>query len=319
MIGALVFLLNFSLKRFSGSPLNNISVKMIQNQPVSFIDEQDVKEIIYQLTPSKKMGDLDISNIERKLSENPVIDSVNVYLKLNGELNLHIVQRIPIFRLSKKGQSFYVDEKGIEFPVSRNYAYPCMLVSGNVEKEEYPMLVELVKKIERDPFSKNFFVGINKIKRDYFLVTNQGDYKVELGDLENIDFKINGFKTFVEKFLIYQDPKKYSKISVKYDNQIVTTLKGENEEKNSPKEEIIKPKEEERKPEEKRVEEKKPEEKPAEIKPKKEEKSKKEEEKPKKEKTKEDKKQVEAKKEKELKKKEEPKPKKEKEPKKDKK
>lgn len=102
MVGVLIFLLNFSLNRFSSRPLDKIVVKMIQNQPVSFIDEQDVKEIIYQLTPSKKVGELDISNIERKLSENPVIDSANVYLKLNGELNLHIVQRIPIFRLSKK-------------------------------------------------------------------------------------------------------------------------------------------------------------------------------------------------------------------------
>ena len=35
---------------------------------------------------------------------------------------------------------------------------------------------------------------------------------------------INCFKSFVEKFLIYQDPQKYTKVSVKYNNQIVTTL-----------------------------------------------------------------------------------------------
>jgi cell division protein FtsQ len=45
-----------------------------------------------------------------------------------------------------------------------------------------------------------------------------------LGDLDHIEFKIKGFKTFVEKFLVNQNPEKYSKISVKYDNQIVTTL-----------------------------------------------------------------------------------------------
>ncbi len=48
--------------------------------------------------------------------------------------------------------------------------------------------------------------------------------KVEIGDLDRIDFKVKGFKTFVEKYLVYQAPEKYSKISVKYDNQIVTTL-----------------------------------------------------------------------------------------------
>lgn len=87
------------------------------------------------------------------------------------------------------------------------------------------MLIKLVKRIDQDQFSKNFFVGIHKNGQDYELMTNDGHYKVELGDLENIDFKIKGFKTFVEKYLIYQEADKYSKISLKYDNQIVTTLR----------------------------------------------------------------------------------------------
>ena len=36
--------------------------------------------------------------------------------------------------------------------------------------------------------------------------------------------KVKGFKAFVEKYLIHQNPEKYTKVSVKYDNQIVTTL-----------------------------------------------------------------------------------------------
>ena len=50
-----------------------------------------------------------------------MVDSANVYLKLNGQLNLDISQRIPIFRLSKKDKSFYVDEKGVEFPDDYSY------------------------------------------------------------------------------------------------------------------------------------------------------------------------------------------------------
>ncbi|WP_199756444.1 hypothetical protein, partial [Corallococcus sp. AB032C] len=35
---------------------------------------------------------------------------------------------------------------------------------------------------------------------------------------------VKGFKAFVEKFLVFQDPQKYDKVSVRFDNQIVTTL-----------------------------------------------------------------------------------------------
>lgn len=224
-VGIFVFLLKFSLERFSAQPLENISVKMIQQEPVSFIDEKDVENIIRKENTSGRIGDLDIPSLERKIAAMRVVDSANVYLNLNGELNLDIIQRVPIFRLGQK--NVYVDEKGVEFPLSKNYSHPCMLVSGNVKKEEYLQLVELVKKIDQDKFSKNFFIGISKNGQDYELMTNDGHYKVELGDLENIDFKIKGFKTFVEKYLIYQDAEKYSKISLKYDNQIVTTLRKE--------------------------------------------------------------------------------------------
>ena len=99
-----------------------------------------------------------------------------------------------------------------------------MLVSGDVKRKEYPKLIELVQSIDQDEFSRNFFVGISKEGQNFNLLTNEGNYKVEIGDLDNIEFKVKGFKTFVEKYLVFQDPMKYAKISVKYNNQIVTTL-----------------------------------------------------------------------------------------------
>lgn len=240
--GIWIFLLRFSLQRFNNRPVEDIVVKMLQKESVSFINDKIVREIIRRENPTNRIGDLNILSLERAIRAMPMVDSANVYLKLNGQLNLDISQRIPIFRLSKKDQSFYVDEKGVEFPASNNYSYQCMLVSGKVSSEEYPMLVELVKIINRDDFSKNFFVGISKKGNDYYLMTNEGNYVVELGRLENLGFKIKGFKTFVEKYLIYQDQMKYSKISVKYDNQIVTTLRKGNEDKES-KERVYKPEE----------------------------------------------------------------------------
>ncbi len=99
-----------------------------------------------------------------------------------------------------------------------------MLITGNVQPDEYEKLAELVEKIDKDDFSKKYFIGISKYKDSYNLLTSEGNYRVEIGDLDNIDFKVKGFKTFVEKYLVYQDPQKYSMVSVKYQNQIVTTL-----------------------------------------------------------------------------------------------
>ena len=219
------FLLSFSLKRFNNKPIENVTVKLAKTKnPVYFIDEKEVKEIVKKANPTKKIGDIDIPELEKKLNLLPAVDSANVYLNLNGTLNLDIKQRIPVFRLSKGDQNFYVDEKGNEFPISKNYSYPCMLIRGDVKKSEYKKLAELVDKIDRDDFSKKYFIGISKERESYNLLTSEGNYKVEIGDLDRIDMKVKGFKTFVEKYLINQNAEKYSKISVKYDNQIVTTL-----------------------------------------------------------------------------------------------
>jgi cell division protein FtsQ len=221
------FLLSFSLKKFGGQEItdNQISVKMNERTPVYFIDEKDVREIVKKENPSGKVGDLDIPALEKKISNLPAVDSANVYLNLNGKLNLDIKQRVPVFRLNKEGRDFYVDEKGVEFPISKTYSHPCMLVTGNVKRDEYEKLAELVEKIDKDDFSKKYFIGISKDRNgNYNLLTSEGHYRVEIGDLDHIDFKVKGFKTFVEKYLVYQDPEKYSRVSVKYQNQIVTTL-----------------------------------------------------------------------------------------------
>lgn len=219
------FLLSFSLKRFNNKSMEKVSVNLIQTKHlVYFIDEKDIREIVKKSNPEKRIGDINIPELEKKLNQLPAVDSANVYLNLNGNLHLDIKQRVPAFRLNKNGNDFYVDGKGTEFPISKNYSFPCMLVTGDVDKSEYIKLAELVDKIDRDEFSKKYFIGISKEKENYNLLTSQGNYKVEIGDLENINLKVKGFKTFVEKHLVYQEPEKYTKISVKYDNQIVTTL-----------------------------------------------------------------------------------------------
>ncbi len=221
------FLLSFSLQRFSDAPMEQVSVNLVElqeSEKVYFIDEKEIRNLIKKSNPTKKIGDIDIPALEKKISRLPSIDSANVYLNLNGQLNVDIVQRVPVFRLNKNGNDFYVDRKGNEFPVSRIYSHPCMLVTGNVKKEEYIPLAELIDKINQDPFSKKYFIGISKVKKDYNLLTSEGNFKVEIGNLENIEFKVKGFKTFAEKFLVFQDQNKYNKVSVKYDNQIVTTL-----------------------------------------------------------------------------------------------
>src|SRR5690606_18438790 len=92
------FLLSFSLKRFNSKPMEKVAVNMINtSQPVYFIDEKDVREIVRKSNPSGIVGEINIPELEKKLNSLPAVDSANVYLNLNGNLNLDIKQKVPAF------------------------------------------------------------------------------------------------------------------------------------------------------------------------------------------------------------------------------
>lgn len=221
------FLLSFSLKRFGEAPMKKVSVNLIETPgtaKVYFIDEKNVKDFITAANPKGVVGEIDIPQLEKQVNFFPSVDSANVYLNLNGNLNIDIVQRVPAFRMQRQGQDFYVDTKGEEFPISKVYSHPVLLVSGDIKRGEYKEIAKLIELVKQDSFAKNYFIGIQKQKDSYYLLTSEGNFKVEIGDLDNLELKLKGFKSFVEKFLVYQDQEKYNKISVRYDNQIVTSL-----------------------------------------------------------------------------------------------
>lgn len=223
----LVFLLSFSLKRFNEKPVDDIDVKLLQgDQPVYFMDEGRIKKTLMKDLPENKMRNVNIPQMEKKISSSPYVDSANVYMTLAGNIHVDIRQRIPAFRLERGDKVLYVDREGTEFPLSKYFAPVTMLVTGPVAPSEYKDLIHLISLIQEDSFLNKMIIGIRKTNRDYSLLTQTGDFDIEIGNLEKPDLKLQGLKEFINKYLVYQQPDKYKKISVKFDNQIVTTLKG---------------------------------------------------------------------------------------------
>lgn len=221
-------LLDFSLRRFNEKQVQGITVNFISqdSEKVYFLDEARVIDFVKSKLPTGKVGDINVPYLEDAISHFPSVDSANVHLNLNGKLHIDIQQRVPQFRLSNGDKNFYVDSDAQEFPISAHYSHNVMLVMGDVNKVEYPDVIELVNRIKKDDFLQRYFVGIIKQgENNYHLIPHHGHFKVELGALSQLNYKLLGFKKFMEKYLVYQDFNKYSKISLRFDNQIVTTLR----------------------------------------------------------------------------------------------
>lgn len=228
LILSLFFLMNFAIKRHDNRDINEINIQIDNSDRIQFITKDMVKQIVGQSShngiQANKIKDINTIKTEESLNANPFILKNNVYIDLNGEINIHVVQKQPIARIKTNKDEFYLDNYGNSFPLSKNFSLPCLLVNGEIHEDEYEGIANLVQVICKDNLLKNHIVGIEKVKKDlYNLILNVSDCYIEYGKIENNKQKLTNLKEFYTKYLDYVGFSTYKKISLMYDNQIVAT------------------------------------------------------------------------------------------------
>jgi len=222
------FLINFAIKRYNGKKVNEINITIGNSDKVHFITDKAIRKTIEESSKNGKkveeIRDLDIIRTEENLNKNPFITSSNVYVDLDGNISVNVTQKVPVVRVKTSKEEFYLDENGGKFPLSSEYSYPCLLAGGDVKPDEYGMLAYLAHNISVDNLLKNHIIAIKKEKKNsYNLFLNLEGVYIELGDLKNCRQKLTNLKEFYKQYLDKVGFKQYSKISLKYNNQIVAT------------------------------------------------------------------------------------------------
>ncbi len=232
----LIFMLNFSVKRFENSKFENFKINIEEGHSLGFVNENNVKNRFYQMfsdTSHILVKQLEVQEIEKALRENEYIDSVNVYLDQSKNLNIFITQKKPVLRILDKSRSaqdknstYYIDNQGNEISISSQFSQPTLMIEGRIKEEEIPQLIELNAVIHEDKLLTKHIVGVRKEKDNSFiLLVNVDDFRIEFGDLNDIEQKFKNLKAFYEQYLNQVGLGVYKKISVKYHNQIVATKK----------------------------------------------------------------------------------------------
>ncbi len=167
---------------------------------------------------------LDLNEMESRLNNNPMISKAEVFVSVDGVLGAKIIQRKPIARVAAS-TPFYIDEDGMEMPLSNEYAARVPLITGKTITN-YKSLKALLLKIKEDNFLKNHIVGIH-IEQDDELIfyLRVYDFKIEFGKPVNIDKKFQNFKAFYQKTLKDSTITDYNLVNLKLENQVVGTKK----------------------------------------------------------------------------------------------
>lgn len=225
VFGLLIFLYVFASVRSVARPISKPQVSFVGNNNL-FITPETVSKLLIQnqrgLTGASK-DVLDLNILESALNSNSTIKDAQVYLTVNGTLNVDVEQKQPIARVSTNA-SYYIDSQGTFMPLSSNYTARVPMVTGYVEKNKLQTIFKIADKVYNDDFLRKHVVEIHQ-NQDWTigLKLRQCPFSVQLGTLNQLDKKINNLKAFYQKAYKEQTLKTYSKINLQFDNQVVCT------------------------------------------------------------------------------------------------
>ena len=205
-------------------------------------DVYDFLDINRNMLIGKLVEDINVNKYEKALKDNPFVKSCDVYLSNTGELHITIQQRNPIVRIYTLKNQFYIDEDGIEFPLSKRNSSRVLVASGDFDvacksgsyvlsdAEQSRQLKEiyaLACKISED---KMFAPMIEQIYLDslhqVMMVPKIGPSKIEVGKFDrDLDAKFNKLRAFYKADKVRENWHLYKSISLKFENQIVCTKK----------------------------------------------------------------------------------------------
>lgn len=201
-----------------------------------FVESNDIKRIIpdeQHLLKEKPFSMLNLAYLEGLLAHNPYIEKAEVYVSINGKLNIDINQVMPILRIIDKSyHSYYINEKGSVLPLSSKYTSRVLVATGNIptrtvnanesSQELFSQLYFLAFFINNNEFWKAQIEHINvNVDAEFELIPRVGNHRILLGRTENLEEKFTKLMAFYKNSLKKVDWNQYSTINLKYKDQIV--------------------------------------------------------------------------------------------------
>ena len=191
-----------------------------------FLTEETVSKLLIQNQQGvKKMPKetLDLNQLETALNSNPMIKSAQVFLHVDGALKVEVEQKKPIARVSTQ-KAYYIDSQGFYMPLSSNHTARVPLVTGYINKDNLTNVFVVADKVYNDTLRRKQGVEMQQAKDESLsLKLRSYNFVVELGNIKLLDKKINNLKAFYQKGLKDNILNNYTKVNLKFDNQVVCT------------------------------------------------------------------------------------------------
>jgi cell division protein FtsQ len=238
MLGGLVFALAFVNKQEQELKCKKVNIS-IYPLDVRFYNRQSIFNVIRNEIGNEKkliglpMKEINVSKFEEKLAKQVHIEKADVHIDLHGEMNIKVVQRVPILRVIRfDGTQYYLDKKGFKIPISEAYTAHVPVANGNIferyEKGDTVysfvgnQLYDMASFVDKDPFLKAFIEQIFvRADNELVLVPKIGRAYFIFGTTENLEEKFEKLLVFCQEGLNRIGWNKYRSIDLRFKGQVI--------------------------------------------------------------------------------------------------
>ena len=208
-----------------------VTVQIVNQDSTMFVTEQGVKAELAQngfKLVGKPMWQISAARIEQTLSSSQYLENVECVKAKNGEIIIRASQLVPVMRVFETdGSSYYVNADGKRMNATSFYHSDVPVVQGKFTKK-FPAtrLLPLVKYVENDSLLRSLVTMYTmRDSNNIFIVPSIYGHIVNMGSVANIDNKFEKLKLFYREVLPAKGWETYDTISVKWDHQVVATLR----------------------------------------------------------------------------------------------
>lgn len=238
-------LLGFSNRNRSERPIRQLDVQLVSPSGKDFLDSTAVRQLVFKKSPEligTPSGQLDLGIIHGEVASHPSVRQAQVYLTLDGRCVVRVHQRTPIARiLNRDGSGFYLDEDGFCMPLSRHNSAHVPVFTGRIQESPtdlpVPVLAEnrewAASSLLDEVFALTQFLRKHeflKAQTEHILFNEHGEmeiiprvgnHRILIGDATGLEVKFRKLMAFYSQTLHTRDLNAYSRINLKFENQVV--------------------------------------------------------------------------------------------------
>lgn len=225
---------------------NKVEVAIADSLENEFLTSDDILKMVYEY--NKKLlgypiGTINSEEMEIRLRNHPSVKKAEVFVCADGSLNIDIKQRRAILRIINMNQeSYYVSADGAIIPWSDKYTARVLVANGHIaesydsenmkyvnqagDESTIKWLHEVANFIDKSQFWKAQIEQIHVDRSgELELIPRVGPHIIQFGLPNNYEQKFRKLLAFYEQGLNKTGWNKYKTINLKYEGQIVCTLR----------------------------------------------------------------------------------------------